>query len=309
MPSQIEQIFENIFGTLPNKSGTAYEQLSAIAMYLLKEGEVTHDTRLRGQFSNSIYQIDIHHKSLGSTIEIMGEAKDYSEQGKKVGRGDIQKLGGALPDIKEIDEGAFFSSTGYTKPAKLYAEAAEKITGGKKINLYELAISTEEDEKNFVKTIVINIHKLIADLENVELKPVFTKEGEDLLNSALLKDNDISIKLHYPISEFYNSDRSIKISLIDLTSMGYGEVHSETKKAEACYWLPDHYILIHGLLVKIHGLEYSMPFSEIHNQIIISDDSTPRLIVKSKDGTPLQIITDTKLQEFTFDDIRNLIKR
>ncbi|WP_396126071.1 restriction endonuclease [Cytobacillus firmus] len=51
----------------------------------------------------------------------MGEAKDYTVQGNKVGRPDIQKLGGAFGDLKDIKEGLFFSATDYTKPAIKYA--------------------------------------------------------------------------------------------------------------------------------------------------------------------------------------------
>lgn len=67
---------------------------------------MTHDDKLRGQFSKTLHQLDIHSKSDdGST---MGEAKDYSLQDKKVGRGGLQKQGGAVPDLEEIDAGAFF---------------------------------------------------------------------------------------------------------------------------------------------------------------------------------------------------------
>lgn len=309
MPSPIEQLFESIFGTLPSKSGTAYEKLSAIAMYLLEEGGVTHDARLRGQFSDSLYQLDVHHKSQDGEHEIMGEAKDYSEQGKKVGRGDLQKLGGALPDIKEINQGAFFSATGYTKPAKQYAKAAEEITGGKKIDLYELAISTEEDEKGFVKTIVINMNYIIPHPERGEFKAAFTQEGENALKDALLKDGETSVELNYGLSELYNSNGAIKISLAELTSKGYGEVHDDTKRAEACYWLPDHYIRIYGHLIEVHGLEYGVPFSEIHREIVISDDSEHRLVIRDHDGNPLQILTDKKLREFTFDNLGNVVRR
>lgn len=50
-------------------------------------------------------QLDICSKpDDGFTI---GEAKDYSLQGKKVGRRDLQKLGEALLNLKEVYAGAF----------------------------------------------------------------------------------------------------------------------------------------------------------------------------------------------------------
>lgn len=308
MSSPIEKIFEDIFGSLPSKSGAAYERLAAIAMHLLDEGSVMHDVRLRGQFSDTLYQLDVHHQSKdGGTT--MGEAKDYSERGSKVGRGDLQKLGGALPDIQEIDAGIFFSATGYTKPAKKYAEAADKITGGKQINLYELAASTDDDEKGFVKTIVINMHAIIPHAELGEFKAVFTTQGEALLKQHLLKEGDTSVTLSYGLSEFHNSDGAVILSLAELTSKGYGEVDTETNCASACYWLPRHHILVHGLLTPIQGLEYTVPFSSMHREIVISDDSTHRLVIRDKDGTALRILTDKNIREFTFDADGNVVKR
>lgn len=309
MASPIENIFEDIFGTLPNKSGTAYEQLAAIAMHLLDEGCVKHDARLRGQFSDTVYQLDVHHQSKENGISTMGEVKDYSEQGSKVGRGDLQKLGGALPDIKEINAGAFFSATGYTKPAKKYAEAADKITGGKQINLYELAASTDDDEKGFIKTIIINMHEIIPHAERGEFRAVFTTQGDALLTKHFLKDGNHSADFSYSVSEFHNANGVVILSMAQLTSKGYGEVDSETNCATACYWLPNHHILVHGLLIPIRGLEYKVPFSFIHREIVITDDSNHRLVIRDKDGTALRILTDKKLREFSFDADGNVVKR
>jgi hypothetical protein len=111
-------------------------------MYLLEGGKVRHDAKLRGQFSKTLYQLDVHHQPNPGEMATMGEAKDYSDRGAKVGRGDLQKLAGALPDLAEVKGGAFFSATGFTSPAKKYAEAASTLTGGKDISLYELTPST-----------------------------------------------------------------------------------------------------------------------------------------------------------------------
>ena len=125
MASPVEDLFREIFGQLPNKGGEAYERLAGIALHLIAGGSVVHDDKLRGQFSQTLYQIDAHHRAEDDTSR-MAEAKDYSDAEKKVGRPDLQKLGGALPDLPTIDTGAYFSATGYTKPAKEYADAATK---------------------------------------------------------------------------------------------------------------------------------------------------------------------------------------
>jgi hypothetical protein len=93
MASPIEQLYLSIYGELPQKSGTAFERLASIAMYLLEGGKVRHDAKLRGQFSKTLYQLDVHHQPDDGDKATMGEAKDYSDRGAKVGRGDLQKLG------------------------------------------------------------------------------------------------------------------------------------------------------------------------------------------------------------------------
>lgn len=301
MPSPIDKIYKSVFGNFPNKPGSAYEQLVAIAMFLLEEGDVRHDLPLRGQFSKSLYQIDVYHESKLNNKSTMAEAKDYSERGGKVGRADLQKLGGALPDIKEISRGAFFSATGYTKPAKQYAQASTNITGGKSINLYELAVSKDGDEKGFIKTIIINADATIYYPDKGNYKLIFTQMGEKKLKDYVLKDGINSAEVGIALNQFYDASGTPIVSMAELTSTGYADTCSETEYAHACYWLPDHYILFDDFLYPINGLEFKVPTSHLKRQIVINDDSEHRLVLKDQDGVPIRILTDRGLREFSFD--------
>lgn len=306
MASPIEVIFEKIFGYLPDKSGTAYERLAAIAMCLLDDGVAQHDAQIRGQFSETLYQLDVQHRSQdGKTT--MGEAKDYSESGKKVGRDDLQKLGGALPDLKEINAGAFFSSTGYTRPATKYANAATQITGGKDIDLYELTTSTEEDEKGFIKTIIIKVHAIIPHPESGEFRAAFTPEGETMLKDAFLSYGEQSKAFICGLSDFYTQTQTKSISLATLTSSGYGDVNNETNCVHASFLLPNQFIRVEKLFVPIRGLEYKIPFSYMNREIRISDDSEHRFVIRDENRKPLRILTDKKLREFSFDKYGNVV--
>ena len=153
--SQIDEFFKGIYGFYPKKEGAAYEMLAAAVTKLLsQDSRVQHDEQLRGQFSQTLYQIDVLEDAQGS--KKFGEAKDYTDRNAKVGRPDLQKLGGALPDLP-VDGGVFYSATDYTKPAKKYAENAKQITG-KPIDLMHIRPSTEKDEEGRIKTIVFRIH-------------------------------------------------------------------------------------------------------------------------------------------------------
>lgn len=305
MASPIDKIFQDIFGYIPSKKGTAYEQLAAIASYIIGGGEVKHDDKLRGAFSKSLYQIDIHQKTDNEAS--MGEAKDYTDRNGKVGRGDLQKLGGALPDLTNIQSGTFFSATNYTKPAKQYAEAAEQITG-KPITLYGLRPSTELDEKGFIKTIIITIYIAMPQIEQAKWLPHLTESGQEALK-GLLKEGEERIEYRVYTHCYYDKDGNEILSIKELTSHGYGNINSDTNKSHACFLLKNHHVEISGVLAEINGLEYEMPYS-FHTEVMkITDDSKNRFVLLDSDGKPLKIITDKKLREFEFDEDGNLKKR
>jgi hypothetical protein len=297
MTSPIDRLFREIFGELPTKAGAAYERLAAIAMYILEEGSVKHDALLKGQFSNTSYQLDVRHESKGDRTSTMGEAKDYSEQGNKVGRGDLQKLGGALPDLGEIDAGAFFSATGYTQPAKKYAEASRQITGGKSIALYELAESTADDEKGTINSIVIRLHVLAANHRTSVFNPVFTPEGVSVLKKYFQDAGTISC----PIDALYDANGARVVTIFDLTSKGFGDIDASTRCARACYWLPGLRVLVRGHLIPISGIEYTVPFTYTQTDISVSADAGRRLVIRDKNGLPIRILTDKQLRKFSFD--------
>lgn len=307
MPSPIDIIFKEIFGNAPKKDGVAFEKLAAIASHIISGGDVKHDDKLRGEFSKSLYQLDVHH--LTNDNATMGEAKDYTirKSQSKVGRPDLQKLGGALPDLKEIDNATFFSATGYTKPAKQYAEQAENIIG-KPITLYGLRPSTELDENGFIKTIAILIHILMPQPQNAKWLPHITQTGQEALK-ALLKKGEDSLNFNMELRCFYDKNGTEKLMLHELTSHSYGDVNEDTGLTHACYILKDHYMNINGVMAEINGLEYEMPYSNHKQEMRITDDSENRLALLDEDGNALKIITDKLLQEYEFDNEGNLKKR
>lgn len=305
MTSPIDNLFEEIFGHSPSKSGTAFEMLAAIVTHMVSGGDVKHDDRLRGQFSKTLYQLDIHQKI--DDVSVMGEAKDYTSRNSKVGRDDLQKLGGALPDLKDIDYGAFFSATGYTKPAIQYAKEAKNIVG-KPITLYGLRPSTEVDEQGFIKTIVITLQIIMPHPNDAQWFPHITSKGQEAVKT-LLKEGEEKLECQMGLHCFYDENGNEILSLQELTSHGYGDINKETNKAHACFILPGHYIDINGVLAEVHGLEYEVPYSYHTEEIRISDDSENRLVLLDNEGNPIKIITDEKLREYKFDEDGNLIKR
>ena len=305
MPSPIDKIFKEIFGYSPKKNGTAFEQIAAIASHFISDGEVMHDDKLRGEFSKTLYQIDVHHKA--KDISLMGEVKDYTIRNTKVGRGDLQKLAGALPDLKNIDAGTFFSATGYTKPAKKYAQEAENIIG-KPITLFGLRPSTELDEEGYIKTIVITMHIIIPQSQNAKWVPHITSRGKEALKT-LIAEGDEEFKYQVDLRYFYDSKGNEILSLHDLTSLGYGITHQETGKSHGSFLLTDHYMKVDGVLAEMHGLEYELSYSHHIQKMEITDNSEHRFVLLDEDDKVIKFITDEKLRKYMFNDNGKLIKK
>lgn len=301
--SPIDKLFEQIFGEKPSKAGTAYEMIACIAEHIVNGEKVSHDKKVRGAFSNTLYQVDVLSGENDSLK--MGEVKDYTIQGKKVGRGDLQKLGGALPDLSEVKSGKFFSATGYTSPAIKYAQNADKFLGGKGIELYELRPSTELDEEGTIKTICINMKFYNPLTDQASWTPHLSERGKESLRS--LKDADGYVKYKAKIEEFFDVDGNNTTSIYELTSLGFGEVHRDTGCSHASYVLSGNYVKIKGILAEMNGIEYSMPYSISEQTFEITNDEESRFILKDIGGNILSFFNDEMLRKYSFDEDGRLV--
>jgi hypothetical protein len=302
MASPIDELYKSIFGELPKKNGTAYELLATAAWKLLDDSSsVAHDTRMRGVFSESLYQIDVDANDKEGRHA--GEAKDYTDRSAKVGRSDLQKLGGALPDI-DVRSGKFFSATGYTKPAQQYASNAERIVG-KKIDLYGLSLVTDKDLQGRIKKIIIAIHIITPAYERSRFTPVLTTEAEEVVEGIIATTNDGETS-RLGVESIYASDGSIMSSISELTSIGYGDGTIE-KRAWGSWILTGGHLMSDGHLIPIHGITYDISFDEVIEEIVIEASGKAMLLLKSIDGSVNKVLCDLDLKRIAFDDNGNAV--
>lgn len=296
MSSKIDVLFEELFGFIPKKKGEAYEMLSAAVIKLLYGEEVYHDKRIRGEFSNSLYQIDVLKK------DTAGEAKDYTKKGEKVGRGDLQKLGGALLEI-DVEDAMFFSATDYTREAKKYANASDKFT--KKIDLYHLRPSTKEDESGRLMAIEISLVICTPVYDQSKFTPILTVDGRKesaSINQKVIDQGEVKLgdKVKLNLTEIYNSDRSIYCTISDLTSFNYGGEDGIT--AIGSFYLPKKFIIIFDELIEINGITYNIPFNTREEKIVIEPEGKHKILVKNETGEIDKLITDEELKKIKFVD-------
>lgn len=297
MTSPIDNLFKEIFGFIPNKSGTAYELLTASVFKILSENlKVYHDERIRGIFSQTLYQIDVQLKK--DNKNLVAEVKDYTYRSEKVGRPDIQKFAGALRELN-TDGGMFFSATDFTEPAKKYAEASEKIID-KEIRLFHLRPSVDQDENGRIKKIVLSIHILEPLFEKAKMQPVITENGinkiEDMKNEGKLY---VGQELNLLTEKIYDSKGNVLTTISDITSTHYD---TRGENAVGSFRTPGGHIIIENELIEIHGITYDIPFSvEIH-KVIVNSKGNAKLLIKDEKGNIDKIITDKQLEKIEFND-------
>lgn len=308
MPTLFDQLYERLFGQACTREGEAFERLSAAVTYLLfPDSDVAHNQKWRGELSKSLYQVDVLRKEAGQSV--FGEAKDYSERGKsggKVGRGDLQKLGGALPDVA-ADRGVFFSATGYTREAKRYANAAKGIIG-RPIDLMHVRPSVDLDKQGRIERIILRLVIRTADVDNVTWMPILAPAGEAALHKVLEASGRKELRATFKMQTFVDAAGASKTSVRELTAAGFGD-SVNNDEAHGCFWLPEHFVEFEGQLVEMRGLEYRVKYQTETKTVEIVSDGEPKILVRSEDGSVNKLITDRQLQGLEFDTSGNVRKK
>lgn len=295
MDSKIDELFERMFGWVPDRDGAAFEMLFAAVQKILSPSqEVFWNQRLRGTHSRTIYQIDVHTSSVDRTVG--GEAKDYTDRGAKVGRPDLQKLGGALPDL-DVNSGAFASATGYTSPARKYADASEEFLG-KGIALYEVRPAQAHDSKGRITTIEVHIHAAWPLWEKAQFAPVMHPRGEAALTELVRRGEIGAEPLQAGFSEIYGPDGEVHISVRDLSAGVSLEGHID--EVYATWWVPGCFISVLGHRVEVRGISFRVPIERMECGFSVDAEGSPEVIVKNETQGIDKIITDEQLRKVKF---------
>jgi hypothetical protein len=267
----------------------------AATFKLLLQKDIGYDQRMRGDYSETVYQLDGIVSDADNKSMI--EAKDYTIDEKKVGRGDVQKLQGALTDLS-VDKGIFVSATDYTKPAKKYADSSSGNPLQKPIELFHIRPSTEQDETGRIKKIVINMIMHVQDYENSKMTLIWTKEGAD----ELQKDGHASKLVSMSVDRFYDKEGNTLVTIHDLTKFHPpGTTWEKDFISKGC-WIIRGYLKFENKLYSIRGIEYEVPFRVSEQELVIENEGQPRLYIKNQDGTIDKLITDKDLKKVKFNN-------
>jgi len=300
MKSPIDELFFELYGFYPTKAGQAYEMIVAAAFKLLLGEDILYDQRLRGEYSETVYQLDglVNDDFESKMIEV----KDYTIDDRKVGRSDIQKLQGAITDLP-LDSGVFASATSFTKPAIKYAESSDKNPLHKNIKLFDIRPSVEQDKEGRLEKVIVNFSMHILDYKNGKYQTFFHKEGLKKAEENKITNKPIEMRLEH----FYDENRNIIMSMSELTKHHPpSTTWEEGFVAKGC-WIIDGFIEIDNELYYLKGIQYEVPYLVYKKEMIIEGGGSPKIYIKSYSGEIDKLITDTDLKKVKFKDGRVII--
>jgi hypothetical protein len=297
--SEMDKLFYLLYGYYPTKAGRAYEMITSATLKILNKGtKVLYDQNIEGIYSKQSYQID---GVLGKTAI---EAKDHTLKKKKVGRPEVQVLGGGLPDLP-LQNGIFASATGYTNNAKKYTEGTVLNPTTKNIDLYEIRLSTKEDGNGRITTFVIEIILTLLDDKNGKYTPVFTKEGYATIGKLFPEGNN-----KIPMNCIYNADGTVHMTINKWLNTLLSEIPFENKDdtISGKLQLEGKHICINDKYIGIKCLEYEIPIKRPVHIVEIKQEGKACLYVKNDKGTVDTLLTDIQLKEVIFDENTKEVK-
>lgn len=295
--SEMDKLYQEIYGEAFAKAGTAYERISTAAISYIMDCPALYNQFVKG-YSGVEEQHD------GNIItpegEIMVEAKDYKSP---IGYNHIAKQEGTLTD-NDMKSGILVSHSGFSEPTIQYAEGTLTNPMQKPIILYDVRKPTDEDQKDRIGKIQLNFNVSMLDFTINCIRVEFTQEGLEWLSKNTIRDGQEKAHVILQIEDFYDSNGNVINTIMQISTELQKMVDLEDEsqiRIEGFYPLENHYIKYKNQLYPIKGLSYKIPVLRftITDEIIGGE---PKLLVRSYDGKYNKLITRDDLENFQFKD-------
>lgn len=293
MVNNMDDVFEEIFGFRPTKTGAGLELITnSVLMHLNSDAKVTHNVFMKSTFSSDKHQLDGLVEDGSSTIFV--EAKDHMEDNKKVGRPEVSKLAGSLIVLKDVSSAVLSSSTGFTKPARQYVDDLE-LAKATPVKLMLVRPFQEGDDDGLIRSVQVNLHIETPDYRNAKFAPVFSRETMN----KIARDHGIekggTANIPAQIDGFYREDGTLIDSVFNLSAkLRRDEV---TNKSTGAWGFDEAaYIYVSGNLYLLEEFQYDVPFEILKHSFAIESDE-PSIFVEYQDGSDFALITAKQLKE------------
>jgi Restriction endonuclease len=279
-PSDVDRLYRELFGSVPKKSGTAYEMLSAIVLATLGWKDVVHDRTERPDGKRADHQLDVtcRHPD-GSVSRLLIECKDWDSQ--DVGQDEMTKLW-AVRDEIGASHAAMVTKRAFTKGAR--DTAVDHDAAMIRLRVYDPAT----DDGTWIRKVTANIEIGMTIQENVEV----------LVGEAWEPAHDLGIRPEGWMDVFDAAGARVGnvaglFAAGEMISERDGETHKQLQL--------DAPLRIEGFdgLCSVSGMRWSER-EVIDTTVVTSEASgTPRLLLQQLDenGEPYagRVIVDEKL--------------
>ena len=287
-PSDIDRLYEELFGSIPAKPGTAYEMIAAIVLAALGWQDVVHDRTERADGMRADHQLDVTCRDWeGKVRRLLIECKEWDT--RDVGQDEMIKLHTVRDELGASDA-AMITKRAFTKGAR--DTAIDHDLAMLRLRAYDPAV----DDGTWIKKVSVDI-KFGATVRD---SPAVLVDGE-------WRDaKKLGIRTEGWMDVFGTAGQRLgNVEGLFVHGMVIHENDGVTRKG---FGIDGDPVQVEGSsgLVKIMGLQWNERLVTDTVPVVSEATGTPRLVLQQLDEkgerTDGKVMVDEKLLAWKVDD-------
>jgi hypothetical protein len=292
--SDVDLLYEELFGSIPAKPGTAYERITAIVLAALGWQDVVHDRTERAEGNRADHQLDVTCTNRdGSVRRLLIECKENHTD--KVGQAEMMKLY-AVRDEVGASDAAMITKRAFTKGAR--DTAYDHDLAMLRLRAYDPAI----DDGTWIKKATVNI----------EIGMTVQQDVEVLVDETWRPANELGIWAEGWM-DVLDADGERVGNVAGLFALGE-PVEGQEDSSRKGFAIDGEPVQVEGFddLVKIMGMRWTERVVTDTMQVVSEAQGTPQLVVQQLDENGERyagrVIVDSKLKAWSFDEDGHVVQ-
>ena len=286
--SDIDRLYEELFGSIPAKAGTAYEMIAAIVLAALGWQDVVHDRTERADGTRADHQLDVTCRDRqGKVRRLLIECKEWDT--KDVGQDEMIKLYSVRDELGASDA-AMITTRSFTKGAR--DTAYDHDLAMLRLRAYDPSV----DDGTWIKKVSVNI----------EIGATVQRDVVVLVDGAWRAAKELGIWAQGWMDVFDSTGQRLgNVSGLYALGKVIEERDDVTRKGFAIDGDP---VQVDGFggLVEIMGMQWEEREVSDTFPVVSEAKGTPRLVLQQLDEngerTAGKVIVAEKLQAWKVDD-------
>jgi hypothetical protein len=286
--SDIDRLYEELFGSIPAKPGTAYEMIAAIVLAALGWQDVVHDQTERADGMCADHQLDVTCRDRdGKVRRLLIECKEWDT--RDVGQDEMIKLHTVRDELGASDA-AMVAKRAFTKGAR--DTASDHDLAMLRLRAYEPAV----DDGTWIRKVSVNI----------EFGMTVRNEIAVLVDGEWRDAKELGIRAEGWMDVFDTAGQRLgNVEGLFAHGVVIQESDGVTRKGFA---IDGDTVQVEGLdgLVNVMGLQWNERLVTDTVPVVSEATGMPRLVLQQLDDngerTDGKVIVDEKLLAWKVDD-------